>query len=84
MSSVRSRASGYHGRVAEPDKALTLRPIQVGRRSVPADEVVWVFERSGTTADVEYRNERGTVPADALVAYHGMSDSWLMLQGRTL
>src|SRR5262249_47378771 len=62
-------ARRYHSCVGEPDKALTLRPITVGRRSVPADEIVWVFGRSGGTADVEYKNERGTVAADALVAY---------------
>jgi hypothetical protein len=54
---------------SEPTQALTLRPITVGRKSVPADSLVWVLRRMGTTAEVEIQDERGTVPADALVDY---------------
>jgi len=54
--------------VAEPEKALTLRAITVGRKEVPADREVWVFGRSDGAADVEFRGERGRVPNDALVA----------------
>jgi hypothetical protein len=55
-------------RMADPDKALTLRSVTIGRKNVAADHEVWVFGRSGSSVDVEYRGERGRVAADALAA----------------
>ena len=53
----------------DPQQALTLRPITVGRQSVPADTLVWVLGRSGDLAEVEFKDERGFVAEDALVPH---------------
>jgi hypothetical protein len=53
----------------DPEQALTLRPITVGRKSVPADTLVWVFGRSGNLVEVEFKDERDFVADDALVPH---------------
>jgi hypothetical protein len=56
-------------RVAEPKQALTIRGVDIGGKHVPADQVVWVHARGQEYAEVEYRERRGRVPLDAIVAY---------------
>jgi hypothetical protein len=53
----------------KPEQALTLRPVTIGSKTVPADERVWVWERSSGFADVEHGDHRGKVPEDALTSY---------------
>jgi hypothetical protein len=54
---------------SDPKPALTVRPIKLDGKFVPAYERVWVWSRSGGYAEVEFREQRGTVPEDALLPY---------------
>lgn len=53
----------------DPEQALTLRPVTIGSKTLPAGERVWVWGRSSGFADVERGDHRGKVPEDALTAY---------------
>ncbi len=53
----------------DPEKAVTLKPVSVGGKSVPAYAEVWVLSRADGHAEVEYRGKRGRVADDILSAY---------------
>lgn len=53
----------------EPARALTLRSLDVDGLRVPANSVVWVWQRSNGWATVEFRDRRGRVPEAALTSY---------------
>jgi hypothetical protein len=52
--------------MAAPQKGVTLRPVEIGGRVVPADTHVWIFRRGEGSADVEYQDRRSRVPEDAV------------------
>ena len=54
---------------SDPEKAVTLRSVSVGGKSIPAYAEVWVFGRADGHAEVEYRGHRGRVAEDILCAY---------------
>jgi hypothetical protein len=52
-----------------PEKAITIRDVEIAGKPVVADQVVWVHGRTGDFAEIEYRNARGRIRADAIVSY---------------
>jgi hypothetical protein len=55
--------------MADPDRALTIRDVQIDGKLVAADNIVWVHARTGGQAEVEHRGRLGRIPADAIVPY---------------
>jgi hypothetical protein len=55
--------------MAEPKRVLTIRDVEIDGVSVRADELVWMHGEKGDSIEVEYRDHRGRIPADAVVPY---------------
>ena len=55
--------------MADPERALTLRSVNVPGLSVPADTLVWVLRREPGWAHVEHGDRQGRVSQDALAPY---------------
>ena len=54
---------------SDPEKAVTLRSVSVGGKSIPAYAEVWVLSRADGHAEIEYRDNRARVADDILSAH---------------
>jgi len=54
---------------SDPERAVTLKPIDLGRTTVPAYSEVWVLSRANGQAEIEYQDQRGRVTESVLSSY---------------
>lgn len=52
----------------EPTAGLVVRPAALGGRELRPDTYVWVWAVTDREVEIEYRNQRGLVPRDAVVS----------------
>ena len=53
----------------EPKRALTLKSVIIGNKTIPADRLLWVQKRADGFSDVEYKDQKGRVPNGVIAPY---------------